>query len=251
MGVFNLDSQTFKSTREITYHFIPAIDELHSKELLVVFSALNKPNVFRYNYISSLKDVPINKLFILDNFGDQGSYYIGENRDFSIETSVISLILNIASKLNVNLNKISTMGSSKGGYSALYYSIKYSFGSVLALSPTTLLGNSLRRSHPNILKYIAGGDSEEDVQYLNKLLFELVQNKRDSLPKIDLMVGTMDSHKNRHVDPFAKHLQECGVDFEYDLVEGVNHSELKDFAPGYIQRYYSEKYNLKLVETIN
>ena len=49
--------------------------------------------------MSTLKEIPANKLYILDDFGDQGAYYLREKRDFSIETAVISLNQYIMEKI--------------------------------------------------------------------------------------------------------------------------------------------------------
>ena len=55
-----------------------------SDTLVVCFSGFGNGGVAKYNYISTLKSVNANKLFILDDFGynKQGSYYLGENGDW-------------------------------------------------------------------------------------------------------------------------------------------------------------------------
>lgn len=40
-----------------------------------------------------LSDINVHKLFILDENGETGSYYFGDRMDFSVDSSVISLIL--------------------------------------------------------------------------------------------------------------------------------------------------------------
>lgn len=235
-----MQRQIFNSYRNVTYQFIPAEG---SKELIVGFSAISKPNTFYFNYVNTLDELPVNRLYILDNFGEQGSYYLGQNRDFSIESSVISLILYVTRILDISLKNVTTLGSSKGGYSALYFALKYSLGEVIALAPQTLLGDFVKEYYPNIMEYIAGNNSKESIQFLNNLLFNLVQENKEPYPKIHLMVGSIDSHKVLHVDPFVECLSKKQINFTYDVVNGVDHSELKNYGPEYIKDYFKRKYN--------
>ena len=243
---FKLEKQ-FKTHQNIRYHFIEATNSQYNNQLLIVFSALAKEYTFNYNYLESLKDIPVNKLYILDDFGKEGSYYIGKNKDFSIETSVVSLILNITSKLNIPVTNITTVGSSKGGYSALYYAIKYSFGNVLTMAPSLFLGDFLYNHNPNIMEYIYGEVNKAGIHYLNDLIFRTIQEKRDNLPKITIMVGTSDSRKDAHIMPFVEYLNSKKITYTFDLVKGVDHSQLKFFAPEYIKRYLSSLYGLEPV----
>src|SRR5690606_14537001 len=109
----------------------------------IVFSAFSTEYMYNFNYIETLKDIKTNKLFILDDFDSKGSYYLGRGSNFSIESSVISLILNKCAEHNIPINNIITLGSSKGGYSALYFGVKYSFGHIITLAPSLFLGTFL------------------------------------------------------------------------------------------------------------
>ena len=240
----------FKSHNNVRYHFIEAVEEEHSDKLLIVFSALGKEYTFNYNYMQTLEDIPVNKLFILDDFGNEGSYYIGFKRDFSIESSVMALIMSITSELNISTKNITTVGSSKGGYSALYFALKYSFGNVLTMAPSLYLGDFLHEHHPNIMKYIYGDFSEGGAYYLNNLIFRLVQANRQTIPNISIMVGTSDSRKDVHILPFVDYLEKKGINYSLDLVNGVDHSELKFFAPEYIKNYLSKIYKLEPIPNI-
>lgn len=234
----------FRSHLDIRYMFQEATDERLSKSLLIVFSAMGKDYQFNYNYMESFKDIPVNKLFILDDFGKGGSYYLGKNRDFSIESSVMALIMHWTSSLNITPKDITTIGSSKGGYSALYYAIKYSFGNSLALAPSLYLGDFLYENYPGIMKYIYGDFNDGGRYYLNTLLERLVRVNRDSMPNIKIMVGTEDSRKDSHIIPFTNLLSSNQIHHELDIVKGVNHSELKLFAPEYFNYNLSMLYNL-------
>lgn len=51
----------------------------HSNRLIVIFSGFPAGEKPLYNYMRTLKDVKADKLFILDDFGYKGSYYLLEN----------------------------------------------------------------------------------------------------------------------------------------------------------------------------
>ncbi|MFB3170017.1 heparinase II/III family protein [Neobacillus sp. 179-C4.2 HS] len=226
----------FKSFRSVRYHFEPATSEKHNDQLLVIFSALGTRYSYLYNYMSTLKDIPANKLFILDDFGDQGSYYLGKNRDFSIETSVVSLIHYIMRQNKINAENVTTMGSSKGGYTAIYYGIKYYFGNVIAGAPQSKMGSFLLKEakHPNIANYIAGGTEEADCLYLDDLLYKVVNQPSDVSPNLHIFVGKNDHHYQNHVLPLYNVLKNRGYKVDLKVSEGVNHDELKVYFPYYL-----------------
>lgn len=61
-----------------------------SDELIIVFSGFGP--VRKYNYMKTLAQSKIDKLFILDNFGYRGSYYWYENGKNSPNVMVSKLI---------------------------------------------------------------------------------------------------------------------------------------------------------------
>ncbi|MDK8210807.1 hypothetical protein QP741_24980, partial [Bacillus subtilis] len=75
----------------------------------------------------------------------------------------------IMSKHGFTHKNVMTVGSSKGGYAALYYGIKYHFGQVIAGAPQSKLGDFLidQAEHVNIAEYISGSDNVNK-EYLNQ-----------------------------------------------------------------------------------
>lgn len=249
MVPFDLEKQ-FKSTNSLRYHFIPAADEKLKDRLLVVFSAISPHYSFVYNYMKSLEDVPCNKLFILDDFGDQGSYYIGRNRDYSIETAVSSLIQYIMAKHNILHKNVTALGSSKGGYSALYYGLKYHFGNVIAGGPQSKIGDFLikQAKHENVAVYIAGSAEEGDLHYLNGLIFRLLEQPNDASPNIHLYVGSGDHHYKNHVIPIFDQLKHKGYHVHLDVEQNINHNDLRTHFPPFLRKKLSEILGITLIQ---
>lgn len=220
--------EKFQSAKEIKYVFKPS--KTKSYHLVVVFSGFNpKGTKPAYNYIRTLQSLDVNKLFILDDYGERGCYYLGKNRVFDIEPSVVSLITLIANENNILHNNIICCGSSKGGYASLYFGIKYGFGHVIAGAPQTRLGNYLSLAKEfQTLEYIAGDCSVESINFLDKLLFDIVSDAK-KVPDITIHVGSGDHHYKGHVLPFMEHLRENNFEYTLDIKNYSDHGDVRQF----------------------
>ena len=101
----------------LKYLFYPC---KNSKDMVVVFSACTRVGIpARYNYIRTLDSIEVNRLYILDDEGDdqRGSYYLGQYPEFYTEKAVIELITKVTDKYS--FENLYFAGSSKGGWSAL------------------------------------------------------------------------------------------------------------------------------------
>ncbi|MFD2627856.1 hypothetical protein [Oceanobacillus kapialis] len=228
-----------KSKRKLHYLFQKA--ENNNKDLIVIFSAFPKkgqPPV--YNYIRKLLPVDSNKLFILDEYGPSASYYLGGNRDFSLEDSVISLIKDVCLENAINFANVTSMGSSKGGFASLYFGIKYGFGNIVAAAPQIYMGNFVFGVHPNVAEYISGGLTESDKEYLNDLLPKVLK-KSSHKPKIHLHVGKGDHHYKGHILPFIKLLDDKNINYDLDLQDYQAHDEVGAYFPDYLYSVFKDK----------
>ncbi|OXS55486.1 hypothetical protein B1B00_18660 [Bacillus sp. DSM 27956] len=228
--------KVFSSIHNVRYHFQEATDDTLKNQLIIIFSSLADKYQYKYNYIRTLENIPVNKLYILDDFGDQGSYYLGKNRDFAIETTVNSLIQFIMRKYNIIHKNVTAVGSSKGGYAALYFGVKNYLGNIVAGAPQSRLGHFLinQAKHHNISNYISGGSTKADQVYLDQLLFSILQQPSDSGPKIRIMVGDKDHHYENHVQPLAEALKTNGFRVDVEVEKGLDHNGLKTHFPNYL-----------------
>ena len=196
-----------------------------SDYLLIIFSAFSasgKPA--EYNYYNTVAKFDCNKLFILDDQNGDGCYYLGHQRDFSVERSVIKLIDYICDEVGVKRQNIMTCGSSKGGYASLYFSIKYNFGHAVVCAPQSLLGDFLSISKTKTLNYIAG-DKPDSRDYLNRLLFDVV-DKTDRFPEIVIHVGEGDYHYKDHALPLIKAIEKRGGKATLTIGDFTSHNEV-------------------------
>lgn len=207
-----------------------------SSRLCIVFPAMSLKNKSAYNYTETLKNCNINKLFLLDNFDVQGSYMLGKERKFTIESAVNSLIDKIVAESGIKYEDIVMIGSSKGGYTALYYGIKRKIGNIIVGGPQSKIGNFLldEAEHKEVAKYISGGINEECKAYLNKLLYEVIESSNNSQSKVRIHVSKNDHHYNGHVKPLINWLEEVNIRYELELMDYKGHKKLKEYFPIYL-----------------
>lgn len=170
---FKIRSNYFNSSLGIKVPYILEKSQGKEGSLIVVFSAFpRKGMAATYNYLRTLRGIEGNKLFILDSFGYQkrGAYYLTENGDFKLEKAVEELIRSTAEKLSVK--KIICVGTSKGGYAALYFGMALHAQAIICGAPQYYLGNYLSDVplKKPILQSMMGNMNEESIELLNKLL---------------------------------------------------------------------------------
>ncbi|PGZ12864.1 accessory Sec system protein Asp2 [Bacillus cereus] len=231
MGVKEL---IFKAEKNVKYIFERANSS--NKSLIIVFSAFSPIGVDpKYNYIKTLNKIDCNKLFILDDFGCRASYYLCENKDYGIEKSVIKLIRQVIKEMGIE--QVIACGSSKGGYAALYYGMKYGFNHIIAGSPQTLLGDYLLSNEQftgDVAKFIAGGTNLADKDFLNNIIYDVI-DESSYLPDVYIHVGKGEYHYNIHVKPLLKIFKEKNISYKLDLGNYSKHSDLVHFFPGFLQ----------------
>ncbi len=223
--------QVWNGERSLTY----LLEEPHSKHgetrLCVVFSAIGAPWDFTYNYRSALTDVDAYRIYILDNFGAQGSYYFADHRDTSIFNAVQGFLREMGDRLGVRPEDITLVGSSKGGTAALAHGLKLGVGRILVGAPQFLPGSYLRGAGPGILTFIAGDDSPESVAWLDKMIPNSIGNSV-AQTRITVLVGANDSHLHVHVQPFMAFARAARLEASEMVVDDLSHQDIgRAFAP--------------------
>ncbi|HEY1360552.1 MAG TPA: hypothetical protein VGF21_19785 [Thermoleophilaceae bacterium] len=201
--------------------------------LLVVFSSAQQPGKPpRYRWHKQLADVPCHRLFVLDDQGPRDplpgpSWYLGRHPGGGFADSVCELVERTIVALGVERSRVATVGSSMGGFAALYFGARLRTGLAIAGEPQTLLGRYLcSPPFEPLAAHIIGGDSPEHRDALNGILFDAL---REGAPAaIDLYCGDGSHHHERHVAPLAEFLDEQGLRYELELDEGFDHD---DFGP--------------------
>lgn len=200
--------------------------------LVVVFPALAERFKYSINYRTALSSIRAHKLFLVDDFGPQGSYLICSNGEFSLAAEVQELIEMQRTKLAVPRENVVFLGSSKGGASALYHADKLGYGTSIVGAPQSRIGYFLcqqdRRNGPVIAEYMDSTPERET--RLDQLLFE-----RSPCQEIQrfIHVGRGDHHYRQHVLPYVEHMRKCNAHVEVDVGGYSSHAETGQHFPQY------------------
>ena len=215
---------------------------IKSRELLIVFSSCTKVGQkARYNYIRTIDEFKCNKLFILDDFGfdGRGAYYLGKDNDFMIEKDVRDLINKISDEIKPE--KEIYIGSSKGGYSALYFGVERKNSYIITGAPQYNLGNYLNLpNHKNILQYIMGDCSEESIDKLNMLMKNKLHLNKNNNNTIYIHYSTEEETYDSDISPLLNELNRINIKVYHDKKYYSNHAELTLFFPAYIKTSIKE-----------
>ena len=226
-----------RSISNIRYIFDKA--QLNNKnKLIVIFSAFST-NIPKYNYVYFFKTIDCNKLFILDDYGEKGSYYLGLNGNLEIESSVMSLITKIMSENDIKLKDVIAVGSSKGGSAALYFGFKYRFGNVIAGAPQYRIGSYLiDLSIKDYAKDIFGDLSTKSRIKYDNIIRLVLNNEKHTHASI------LTSDGDQQYEKFLKQLEienRClGYGIEFEKCDIGNHGEIAQEFPIYLEKKLNE-----------
>ena len=219
----------------------------NSNDILILFTACTREGQkARYNYIRTVEEFNCNKLFILDDFGfdQRGAYYLGKDKDFAILKDVESLIEEVCTK--VNSKKEIYIGSSKGGYAALFFGVKRYNVTIIAGAPQYRLGDYLTLpNHKQIINYIMGDESKSSVEVLNVLMENRLKENDNRDNFIYLHYSTEEETYKSDLEPLINTLDSLNIKKSYDKHNYESHSELTKYFPQYIKRFLREEHNLK------
>ena len=239
---FNSEWHTFYGEKPVRY-LLDLPDNGDPDKLLVVFSAVNPTGDFTYNYRASLADYSGAVMYILDDFGDQGSYYLASNRNFAEFRSVQGAIRSVIQQLDIKCSAVTTLGSSKGGTAALLHGVSLGAAKVLAAAPQYRIGDFTASAHPNILEHVSGGTSDHDVYWFNHICEHVLRSgSRDT--KIVILVGDADGHYRHHAVPLVDDSRALGYRTSLLILPGVPHSQLggafRQFATSFAREHFSD-----------
>ncbi|VEI50383.1 heparinase II/III family protein [Kocuria rosea] len=209
-----------------------------ASELVVAFSAMAPRGSFTYNYKSTLDKVKAHRLYLLDNFGDQGAYYYCDHRDLRIYRSVQRLLARIIRELGVHLADVTLVGSSKGGTAALIHGSSLGAGRIVVGAPQVRIGSFLRDPHPNVMEFMAGGRTNDDIAWLDRIVNNHVRKIRPQT-SIELLIGTRDHHFRSHLPRLMDVLSEAGhTNVTVKPMEGLTHADIgRPFAKFLADRF--------------
>lgn len=210
-----------------------------SEKLVVVFQAINTKQ--SYNYIKTLKEFNVNKLFIKDDYGldelTKSSYYLGVKKDLNIAKYTQKLISDVVSELNIKKENLIFAGSSKGGYAALYHGYTFGAGNIIPGGPQIMLGDYLYQTNPASIRFeifqsIVGDFTEANKKWANDQLYDVLKNSVEPYPNTKIHIGLKEPHYKEHVAYFEEWVKNLNIqNVEIAGEDYATHEELAEFYP--------------------
>ncbi len=214
----------------------------NADSLVIVFSACTRKGLkARYNYVKTLNNLNCNRLYILDDYAKdhRGSYYMGRDFKFNEEVAVTELI----NKVITDLQPATTIycGSSKGGYAALNFGMKFNDSHMIIGGPQYFLTDYLKQGNEYTLEHIIGEATPEKEQKLNVYLREKIQgNDKKSTQKIYLHYSDKEHTYEEHIKDMLADLKSCGYYVEEDVADYANHSDISYYFPDFLRKQITE-----------
>lgn len=228
------DQKKYRS-RGVTLKYM--LDRADSRDLIIVFSSCTRKGIrARYNYVRTLKEVPCNKLFLLDDFASdhRGSFYLGSNMKFEEAVVVRELIDRVQEQTGAK--RLIFCGSSKGGYTALNFGLDYPGSYMVVGGPQYFLGQSLLDTgNIEALKHIAGQVCKEKVEFLNEYLPKKVAaNRYAPSQRIYLHYSDSEHTYEEHIRYLRRDLAKKGYRCSEDVAHYKEHGEISLYFPEFL-----------------
>lgn len=242
-------------SHDINYLYL---EEKKSTHLLVILSGFNgKESVGKpasYNYIKTLSDTKINKLFILDSVADIPVYYYGVNGEDSYLKDICKLISKKLQLLNIDKRNLIVSGSSKGGTGALLVGFEMKAGHIISGANQLYVGNYLSSLSSNLQKLmftkILGEYNDTSKTKLDSLFKKKLLTKESS-SNLYFHAGNQDTHFIKHMTPLLRHFDNNGVLYELDLKNYIGHNNVGRFFPKYLVQKLTEITELPSISSCN
>lgn len=188
----------------------------------------------KYNYVRTLKNFNINKLFLLDDIGgyDKGNYLIKPG----VEENVKTLIQEIINR--VKPAKLIFFGSSKGGYAALNFSLMFPDVNVCIAAPQYFLSDYLIREKKfeNLKVILDGNDTAIARTKLNNRLKEKIANTVCLPQKVYIHYSTEEHTYKEHIADMLADLKARNIDVTEDIGNYTNHMDLVYHFPAFLKQ---------------
>ena len=229
--------KTFTSAQGDAIHYL-FYPKRRCKTLAVILQAYD-PAGPRYNYVTTLKDIPANRLYIKDDFyRPAGDFYLGKNGTFSVEAGVRQLIdktvQSIGNKEEVRLIFI---GSSKGGYAAVNFGVAYPNSTMIVAAPMYYLGTYMHKSDhfsPALEEILGGPATEEKIARMDERLPSKIKANQEGKTQRAYIHCSKNDSNYPFVMNMAEDMRAAGMDVVFDLADYEGHENLKLTFPKYL-----------------
>lgn len=208
-----------------------------SDTLIVVFSGFAK-RIPKYNYMRTLKESKVDKLFILDDFGHRGSYHWfvdGKDTPLKLTNGLIKHITE-----QKKYNKLMMAGSSKGGTCAIYFGLEHHADEVFAGACQYHVGTYISTpNHRDVLEGMMGKDADQaDIDKLDAILPTQLHNHAGASTIIHLCYSKEEHTYPEHIVDLIEDLKKNNIPFVERIDSYTSHGENGIYFSAYLKSYF-------------
>ncbi|SQC71708.1 Uncharacterised protein [Listeria fleischmannii subsp. fleischmannii] len=235
-GYFYIKQKRQKMSNGITLTFYMK-ENTESEDLLVIYSALPVKGSSVYNYVRTLDDVNCNKLYILDDFGENraGVFYLGENGTMDVRDAVKELITNI--QKNKKIQHTFFSGTSKGGFAALYLGIDMQVDKIIVGSPIVKVKHFLQDTEEKRAVYRGITGEKEKYEYNHLLLQRIQEQQFDG--EIYLQYSELEEIYENQIDELVETLEKNKYTLSKENGMYSKHLDTRFFFPMYLRKIFN------------
>ena len=132
-------------------------------------------------------------------------------------------------KKQLNIKNTIYVGSSKGGYAALYFGLDDENSDIIVGAPQYYLGKYLKDTHPHILEFIIG-NTEEGIKYLNNLLSNKISSSKYK-GRIFIHYSTEEHTYEEHIQYLLRDLKENELCINVNESKYASHTDVSKYFP--------------------
>lgn len=189
-------------------------------------------DVPKYNYVGSLREVKCHILFVKDDASADrnGNYMIGGGYN----DLMIKLIEHCVEKTGAK--RLIFIGSSKGAYSALNFSLQIPNSFVCIAAPQYRVGTYLREIYKPSLEAIIGEIHEDKIKSLDKRLENMIATTSILPSKVFFHVSKNEHTWEEHCKDMVDDLQRRDVPIDFDFGTYTEHADLIYHYPSYLKK---------------
>ena len=191
------------------------------QKLIFIFQSLgdekSEKEAERYPWtmVNGFKFLNSRKIYIKDDCGMVGCFYLGIYGKFDVEEAVEEFIRCKINEYGVLLKNVVYYGNSKGGYAALDFGFRIGGGNVCSAVPQYDLYSFIVKHKPH-LKYMFPGEALDDEQSLNYRyhLENVIKNSTSRVREVVIITSHNDDTHDEHIPLLEMTLQEKKVDYQ-------------------------------------
>ncbi len=207
-----------------------------SDKLIVIFSAMQplySTELHPYNFQNVLSTFPANILYIKDDYGNRGCYYLCYNGDFALSDAVCALVQKICKQCSIKIEDVITLGSSKGGTAALHIGLKLNCGHIIAAVPQIKIATYTKAVAQDVYyDMISSGENEQLFEKIDNYIANQLSKGYSSV--IHLLTSENDAQYSLHIKSILPLLQSKKTNVISINNSMADHDDVVNYNPDFM-----------------